>query len=157
MYAEIEMFQTVREELHSKFIIVRGGFTSQNSVFNRDWSTDLPTPELQTNLLSRNCQSWDTHCAPDIWRLKSGVTMHTNWLVHLLALPAYLRFACVAASTDDSTLTYVQNPEKPNRNFEKRLDPIDQAALREACPDYAHYSRTKQYVEIQLTHGKVAR
>jgi hypothetical protein len=72
--------------------------------------------------------------------------MHTNWLIHLLALPAYLRFACVAASTDEPPLTYIQNPEKPNRNSGKLVDPVDQAALREACPDYINYARIRQYV-----------
>jgi hypothetical protein len=62
-----------------------------------------------------------------------ALTMRLTLAIQLLALPACLRAAFVVASSDEPPSTRSGG------------DPLDQVVLTDACPDFAHYSRVRQY------------
>jgi hypothetical protein len=63
--------------------------------------------------------------------------MRLTLAIQLLALPACLREAFVAASPD----------EQPSTRSDS--DRLAQSILKDACPDFAQYSQVKQYGQIK--------
>ena len=96
--------------------------------------------ELHVN---RQCQSLPIHSLFHTFiclfiLFHTELSMRLRVAISLLALPACLREAFVAASSEEAL------------SKQSDTDPLDRIALTDACPDYAQYSRVRQYGSFLL-------